>query len=130
MLLMERDVKMHNDEKFTEKMKDGFEKTGEMMKEGFEKAKDFVHDTTENVKEKIKDGAEKLNDMKDNVADKIQNTGERLSEQVCEGLEDRIGEDGADACFCKRDPDMINEEDIIIREEYEEIMPEDDKNVA
>lgn len=124
---------MHNDEKFTEKMKDGFEKTGEMMKEGFEKAKDFVHDTAENVKEKIKDGAEKLSDIKDDVMDKADNAGEHLNEQVCEGLEDRIGEDDPGTCFCKRDPDMIDEEDIIIREEYEEyeeMTPEDGKDAA
>jgi len=125
---------MHNNEKFTDKMKDGFEKTGDMMKEGFEKAKDFVQNTAENVKEKIKDGAQKLSDAKDNVVDAVDNTGENINEQLCEGLEEPIGEDDDPECLCHMYEDMDDdEENIIIKEhfeEYDEIIPDDNKNAA
>ncbi len=126
---------MHNDEKFTEKMKDGFEKTGDMMKEGFEKAKDFVHDAAENVKEKIKDGAQKLSDIKDDVVDTVDDTGENISEQVADGMEEPIMGPGCDTeCLCSMYDNMDDEEENIIiterYEEYDEIIPNDNKDAA
>lgn len=138
-IFKERDLKMHNDEKFTEKMKDGIEKTGDMMKEGFEKAKDFVHNAAENVKEKVKDGAQKLSDIKDDVFDAVDDTGENINEQVSCGMEEPIGEEDDPECLChiyddvKNPEDMEDEESITITEtyeEYDEIIPKDDKDAA
>ena len=130
---------MHDEEKLTEKMKDGIEKTGDMMKEGFEKAKDFVHDAAENVKEKIKDGAQKLTDVKDKVVDAADDTGENINEQVSDGMEEPILEENDPECFCHMYDELENAEDmeegenIIITEryeEYDEILPKDDKDAA
>lgn len=131
---------MHDDEKLTEKMKDGLEKTGDKMKEGFEKAKDFVQNTTENVKEKIKEGAEKLSEMKDNAVDAVQDTGENVNEQVTDGMDAPIGDTCEHDCLCHMYENMDecaenadDEENIIITEryeEYDEIIPNDNKDAA
>jgi len=100
----ERERTMHNDN-FSDKVKEGFEKTGEKMKDGFDKAKEFAGDVVENVKEKIKEGGEKLADMKDDALDAAETPGEKLNEQLCESLEGTDDEHKMKMQeeFCRRD---------------------------
>ncbi len=126
---------MHEDDKLMDKVKDGLEKTGDMMKEGFEKAKDFAHEGMENVKEKFKEGAHKLSEMKDDAFNATKNAGESLNEQLCESLDgtDDDNKMKIQEEFCKRKSDDTDEENIIVEEEceeYNEILPEGDREVA
>lgn len=118
-----KELTMHDNEKITDKIKDGFEK-----------AKDFAHDAKENMAEKLHEGMDKLSDMKDEAVDKVKGTGENLNEQICQMLDNTDDKPYVKEEFCKREFDNdIQADEMIISETFEEhtkIMPEDEENAA